>query len=157
MKALTLRQPWAWAVLHAGKWVENRTWRPPLAMIGEPFALHAGFKEPEEADVATALRRASESGLELERPAAFLRGCIVGVATISGFVEVNGKGQITTTFPDASPLAQAAIVSPWFTGPVGMFLADVRALATAIPCRGMLGFWALAREAEGAVRDQLAG
>lgn len=26
MKALSLRQPWAWAVLHAGKRVENRRW-----------------------------------------------------------------------------------------------------------------------------------
>jgi hypothetical protein len=26
MKALSLRQPWAWAILHAGKRVENRVW-----------------------------------------------------------------------------------------------------------------------------------
>lgn len=144
-------------MLHAGKWVENRTWRPPLATIGEPFAIHAGFKEPEEADVATALQRASEGGLDVERPEAFLRGCVVGVATISGFVEVDPDRQVTMTFPDSSPLARAAVESPWFTGPVGMFLADVRALATPIPCRGMLGFWPLPSEVENALRDQLAG
>lgn len=27
MKALSVCQPWAWAILHAGKSVENRTWR----------------------------------------------------------------------------------------------------------------------------------
>ena len=26
MKALSVRQPWAWAIIHAGKDVENRTW-----------------------------------------------------------------------------------------------------------------------------------
>jgi hypothetical protein len=26
MKCVSLHQPWAWAVLHAGKKVENRTW-----------------------------------------------------------------------------------------------------------------------------------
>ena len=27
MKALTVQQPWAWAIIHAGKTVENRTQR----------------------------------------------------------------------------------------------------------------------------------
>ena len=26
MKALSIRQPWAWAIIHAGKDVENRPW-----------------------------------------------------------------------------------------------------------------------------------
>lgn len=26
MKALSIRQPWAWAILHAGKNIENRSW-----------------------------------------------------------------------------------------------------------------------------------
>ena len=26
MKALSVRQPWAWAIIYAGKDVENRTW-----------------------------------------------------------------------------------------------------------------------------------
>ncbi len=41
MLALTIRQPWAHAILHDGKHVENRSWRPTLA---PPFrmAIHAG-------------------------------------------------------------------------------------------------------------------
>jgi hypothetical protein len=31
VKALTIRQPWAWAVVYAGKDVENRGWRPHTA------------------------------------------------------------------------------------------------------------------------------
>ena len=26
MKALSVRQPWAWAIIHAGKDIENRSW-----------------------------------------------------------------------------------------------------------------------------------
>jgi len=38
MKALSIRQPWAWAIIHAGKDVENRTWK--TKMTGE-FLVHA--------------------------------------------------------------------------------------------------------------------
>lgn len=41
MKALTVRQPWAWAIMHAGKDVENRTWRPPSGLLEERFVVHA--------------------------------------------------------------------------------------------------------------------
>lgn len=39
MKALTVQQPWAWAIIHGGKDVENRTqlWRHR-----GPLAIHAG-------------------------------------------------------------------------------------------------------------------
>lgn len=39
LRALTLWPEWAWAVVHHGKRVENRTWAIPR---GEWFALHAG-------------------------------------------------------------------------------------------------------------------
>ena len=30
MKALSIRQPWAWLILHAGKDIENRDWKPRI-------------------------------------------------------------------------------------------------------------------------------
>jgi len=39
MKVLTVRQPWAWAIVHGGKVVENRTW---LTSYRGPVAIHAG-------------------------------------------------------------------------------------------------------------------
>jgi len=38
MKALTIRQPWAWAIFHAGKDIENRDW--PTRLRGR-IAIHA--------------------------------------------------------------------------------------------------------------------
>lgn len=38
MKCLSIRQPWAWAILYAGKDIENRTW---FTYHRGPFLLHA--------------------------------------------------------------------------------------------------------------------
>lgn len=48
--ALTLRQPWAWAVVHGGKDVENRKTQTKIRGV---FAVHAGKQcEPEEYRIA---------------------------------------------------------------------------------------------------------
>lgn len=35
MYAISVRQPWAWAVFAAGKDVENRSWPVPAQIIGK--------------------------------------------------------------------------------------------------------------------------
>jgi hypothetical protein len=153
MKALTLKQPWAWAVVHGGKWIENRTWRPPAAIIGEPFAIHAGLKKPDEEDVADAVKCA-----RVPRPHELQRGCIVALATITGFVEVDDDGEIvafTGEGREAAALARRAVRSPWFSGPIGMYVSDVRPLSNPIPCTGALGFWTVPADLEPRVRAAL--
>lgn len=44
MKVLTVRQPWAWAIFHAGKNVENRTWQPRSIKRGDTIAIHVAKK-----------------------------------------------------------------------------------------------------------------
>ena len=39
--AFSIRQPWAWATLHAGKDVENRSWPLPRKMVGRRVLIHA--------------------------------------------------------------------------------------------------------------------
>lgn len=39
MKVLSVRQPWAWALIHGGKDVENRVWETKYR---GPLAIHAG-------------------------------------------------------------------------------------------------------------------
>lgn len=41
MKVLTVKQPWAWAIIHAGKNIENRGWR---TRYRGPLAIHAGAR-----------------------------------------------------------------------------------------------------------------
>ena len=45
MKAITVMQPWAWAIFHAGKSIENRTWRTiALTVVGFGEALDGNLK-----------------------------------------------------------------------------------------------------------------
>jgi ASCH domain len=75
MKALTIRQPWAWSILFAGKNIENRSWstkyRGPL-LIHAGAALHGG-----------ALPRR----LPLREPDEHTRGAIIGVVDLIDVVE----------------------------------------------------------------------
>jgi hypothetical protein len=45
MKALSIRQPWAWLILHAGKDIENRDRKPrnPALHFRGSFLIHAGL------------------------------------------------------------------------------------------------------------------
>lgn len=71
MKALTVRQPWAHAIVHLGKEVENRTWRPPETIIGEYVAIHAAKRFVDRKDV------------QIDRDSVTL-GAIIGIAKITG-------------------------------------------------------------------------
>ena len=44
MKALTLHQPWASLIADGRKTVETRSWPPPVALVGNRIAIHAGLK-----------------------------------------------------------------------------------------------------------------
>ena len=46
--------------------------------------------------------------------------------------------------------------SPWWFGPVGWILADVRPLATPVPCKGAQGLWVVPPRIESIVLAQLA-
>jgi hypothetical protein len=50
MKALTIRQPWAGAIAHQTKRVENRTWKLPAKHHGARILIHAGA-EPDRAAI----------------------------------------------------------------------------------------------------------
>ncbi len=41
MKAISVRQPWAYLIETGQKPVENRTWKPPASMLGELICIHA--------------------------------------------------------------------------------------------------------------------
>ena len=131
MKALSIRQPWAWAIIHAGKDIENRTW---WTYYRGPVLIHAakGMTRDEFEDFVDTyahIRRlwSAEHPFGPERyprlmPAfeALRRGGIVGKARIADCVS-------------SSP-------SPWFFGPYGFVLADVEPLPFR-PLKGALGFF----------------
>lgn len=116
-KALAIRQPWAWAILHAGKNVENRSW-------------HTSFRGPICIHASKGMHRSDVSEFEglfgldwqIDMPDfdALPRGGIVGTANIVDCV------------PD--------MTSKWFFGPWGFVLTDIEPVPF-IPVRGLLGFF----------------
>lgn len=121
VKALSLRQPWAWAVLH-GKWIENRKWNTTFR---GRFYVHAslGMTHGEYDACAEFCDRAA--GLTLPPFDGLLRGGIVGESRL---VEV---------------LWPAANVGPWsLEGQYGFQLED-SCIVPFVPCSGRLGFFNL--------------
>jgi hypothetical protein len=113
MKALSIRQPWAWLIVMGYKDVENRTWS---TRFRGRFLVHAGKKFDH-----TGYRWvASEMGLAMPEPHEFACGGIVGMAEIVDCVTQHD--------------------SPWFFGPYGFVLENARPLQFA-PLRGSLGFF----------------
>ena len=113
MKALSLRQPWAWLVVAGYKDVENRTWatrfRGMFLIHASKTFDHVGYK-----------RVLHEMNLALPDPGEFERGGIVGLAELVDCVTQHD--------------------SPWFWGPYGFVLRKARPLPFQ-PLRGMLGLF----------------
>lgn len=85
MKALSVRQPWAWFILRAGKRIENRTWQTTHR---GPVLLHAS-KGMTRAEYAAGVEDAAvDTGEDYEAvipgPKELKRGGIVGVMDIVG-------------------------------------------------------------------------
>ena len=156
MKAITLTAPWAWAVAHAGKDVENRTRRCP-SLLGERIAIHAGVA-PATKFAANQQRHAIEwmkSGL-IDRTPVMSYGSIVAVATVIGWC---GKSWVWDQrwLDVVGLLGHRCDTSPWFSGPYGWMLHDVRALAEPVPARGKQGIWTVGTSAEARILAQIGG
>lgn len=126
MKAISIRQPWAWAILHAGKRVENRDWPDRMAPAYRgPILIHAakGCTRGEFEYGAHYIQHAS--GVWVPPLATMPRGAIVGTSKL---VDVRRNG-LTTLDPWAVP------------GCLGLILDDVRALPEPIPWKGALGLF----------------
>ena len=136
MRALTVCQPWAWAIVDGRKSVENRTWRTDYR---GPLAIHAGLSR--------AHLDAMESYPDLSRwdDDDLVFGAIIGVVELVDCVRVAPPWPIER-FPAAEQpelrrtWPRGEVPDPWATGPWCWLLERPRAI-TPIPCRGALGLW----------------
>lgn len=120
MKTLSIRQPWAWLICHAGKDIENRGW--PTTIRGRVL-IHAskGMTREEYAEAFDVL------------------DCIdlVGKIAIPAFGELP-RGGIVGEMQIVDCVSSH--VSPWFFGPFGFVLRNARPLPF-VPLKGALGFF----------------
>lgn len=116
--ALSIRQPWAWLIMHAGKDIENRSW--PTRYRGRVL-IHAskGMAQVDYDNAAFTLNSIDRLTL-LPAKHELQRGGIVGEALIVDCVEDSR--------------------SPWFCGRYGFVLSNPKPLPF-YPLKGQLGFF----------------
>ncbi len=130
MKAITIHQPWAYAVAHLGKDVENRRW----SYKGGVLAVHAG-----QGWAAEGAAFIAKLGLTL--PPSMPKGVIVAVVNVA---EVHHAYRCKL---ECSQWSMPEL-HHWF-------LTDVRVLAEPVPCRGAQGIWTVPDDKAALVRQQL--
>jgi len=138
MKALSIRQPWAWLICAGYKDVENRTWRIRLNMVGgipsvrKRIYVHAG-KVIDDRAWNFIEHRITKEVWDTIRTDNFYhslaRGAIIGEVDIIGckyhFGDENND-----------------LYSPWHeSGMYGFLLANPTLYDKPILCKGKLGFF----------------
>lgn len=140
MRVLSLSRPWPWAIFDpvARKHIENRSWPPPIAMIGKRIALQSAKSWDDDA-----ISYFLELGLGHfpNRKDSHPHSVIQGVVTIDRVVTVD-----RTLAPDQRR---------WFFGPYGWVLAWVTPLPEPVPCKGAQGLRALPDDVSRLVQEQL--
>jgi hypothetical protein len=116
LKAITVRQPWAHAIVQGWKPIENRSW--PTKVRGT-VAIHAAQKAEEKEFFEFIRSRGLEGSFPLDEASArnLPRSGVIGVVDIVDCVTSS--------------------TSPWFEGPFGFVLANPRPIQP-IACRGAL-------------------
>lgn len=119
--ALSVRQPWAWAILHGGKVIENRSAGSIRAgkMDCRTIALHAASAMTED-EYKWGAWRLAQHGQTCPRPDALPRGAIIGQVDVVDIISESD--------------------SEWFGGQMGLVLENPVA-CTPIPCTGALGYF----------------
>lgn len=128
MKALTIRQPWAGAIIHQTKRIENRSWKLPAVHTGTPVLIHAGAERDKDAIVYG--------------PNLGVYGAIIGVVTFADCHFDSGR---------------QPCCSEWaFTGVYHWRITNVIALPEPVPAKGQQQFWTPPDDVLEAVHQQLA-
>jgi len=131
MRALSIRQPWAWLIIHGGKDIENRNWS---TRYRGKILIHASkLMTSVQYDWAfdyVYFKLGSEAAHKLPKPDALERGGIIGSVEIADCV--------------------ASSDSQWFMGRFGFKLRDARPLPFK-PYKGRLGFF----NVDGVIREEI--
>lgn len=141
--AITLRHPWSFAIARLGKDIENRTWKPPRHLIGQTIAIHGGavpkgqaledcksdaahiIREIWTSEYMRSLPRSTTDWLKVDKERGHSSNWIVpGIVATALLAEVVTESD-----------------SPWFSGPYGWVLEDVKPVDPPIPHTGARGLW----------------
>jgi len=150
MRAITVQQPWAFAIATGAKTVENRTRRTPWHIaVGQQVAIHAGkawdsTAVHDERLIAAAKAAGHLFVVEELDPAAYEYGAVLAVADVAGVhLGVSRPGGCRCSWN------QWAEPGAWH-----LVLRGVQRLSRPVPSRGYQGLWSLPHDVEAQVRAQ---
>lgn len=161
MMILTVRQPWAHAIIHMGKDVDNRV-RNIAGSYRGPVAIHAAQGVGTAREFMANTRAIAQVGSPV--PLRLDYGKIIGVVTlvdVHSASVIGGCGRMQNDCAE-HPNGCRHHCSPWAMGPAPhdgwyqhLVLADPRPLAEPIPYRGALGLRAVGAETIARIEAQL--
>lgn len=143
MRILTVRQPWAWAIIHGGKDVENRSSNIAGSYRG-PVAIHVSRSLADASAWTDPNVEAEWSGAESIPAWSTTLGAVIGVVDL---VDVhNGLNSERSRMRAVRSCFQAGMpygpCSPWaMADHHHLVLANPRPLPQPIPATGRLGLW----------------
>lgn len=165
MRALTVQQPWAWAIVHGGKDVENRT---QAWSYRGPLAIHAGARWSKRGQESELIRSATASDIRPGSPferwhtpgdwghmPSLTFGAVIGVVDLVA-VHVAADGCCDSPWGER----EYGNGHPDFDRPrrrdiVHLEVANPRPLTTPIPAKGRLGLWTPAPDLLAQIREQV--
>jgi len=148
MKALTVRQPWAWAIIHGGKDVENRT---QAWSYRGPLAIHAGAQPSgrgmmSELVNAVYLDWCMNQDVLPER--SFPLGVIIGVVDLVGVHQAENTGSDLDQLMGVNTCCDSVWAERQYVEAGGKVRRQLVHLelenprpVDPIPCTGRLGLW----------------
>lgn len=154
LRALTVRQPHAWAIIHADppKGVENRS-RNIAGSYRGPVAIHAGLRDDEDAwdrleagaGLVPGVRRPDPGDMRI------VRGAVLGVVDL---VDVHHATSCPGGVEDGQWVRP--FCSPWATADHHhLTLTNPRPLPHPVPARGRLGLWRPDADLTAVIREQI--
>jgi len=141
MLAISIKQPWADAMVRGQKTVEVRTWAPG-GKEGMLIAIHAGLREARDAPKIV--------WEKVGWPGDLRRGGVVGVGRLIEVFRYSRRQFEAEYYQHLNPLRW------WHKGLWGWRFADLRRCRR-IACPGQLGLFALAGEVAPEVEQAIAG
>ena len=171
ISALTVHQPHAWSIGHAGCRIINRDWRPPPYVAGQMIAIHAG-KRWSRSEKINASALACQLHPQITVPLGaegYKLGMVIAVARVIGFVDRDLRPERGPyTFDTKTSLGYVCVGgrfnekelndivnSPWFKGPCAWLLSDIQSLEEPIEVRGFQKLWRLPGPAALALATQV--
>lgn len=149
MRILTVRQPWAWSIVHLGKDIENRT--RSLGPYRGPVAIQAGLTADPPTDKRWLRAPLPEDWNRRWTSRLLTRGAILGVVDL---VDVHHA----TSCPTHDEAAPWPLCSPWAERDTWHLVLEApRPLANPIPYRGALGLRTLPDDVVARIHEQLGG